>query len=306
MRGRPSWDWKRSTLIKLYRHGSRLTFRTYTSLSRDLSEEVPHSKTVRGKFVWVDGLRDELIRGHVRTAMKVQRLQSARTCGFWYGERDGGGGVGQSASAGEKVIYHLHGGAYWIGTAHEKDVTSAVNMQALRALDAIYDTRLPKTQKQEQESEAFTDEQVPKRSPHPPSGGPARTQKTSSGGHCKRAFSLDYRLCVPGHPEMGSYPAALLDSLAGYRYLVEDCGFESKNIIVAGDSAGGNLALAMCRYLRDEKIYGMPGAMILLSPWADASRSHAGPSGNPNKFSTAYTNKHSDIISTSTAFSTLR
>lgn len=297
-RARPSWDWKRSTLVMLYRHGARLTFRTYTSLSRDLSKEVPHSKTVRAKFVWVAGLPDELIKGHVRKAMKIQELKSTRTCGFWYGERDGGGGVGQRANAGEKVIYHLHGGAYWIGTAHEKDVTSAVNMEALRALDVIYSSRMPHSE--HGETNGF--QEPPNRSPHPPAGGPATTKKHSSGGHCKRTFSLDYRLCVPGHPEMGSYPAALLDSLAGYRYLVEECGFACENIIVAGDSAGGNLALAMCRYLRDEKLYKMPGAMLLLSPWADASRSHSGPSGSPNKFSTTYTNGHCDIISPSIAF----
>lgn len=306
-RARSSWSWKRSTLVKLYRHGTRLTFRTYTSLSRDITKEVPHSKTVRAKFVWVGGLPDELIRGEVRSTMKLQNIKPTRTCGFWYGERDGGGGVGQRSTAGEKVVYHLHGGAYWIGTAHEKDVTSAVNMQVLRALDTIYDSRMPETDCTfNAHHDLNGNSGNGKYSPHPPNGGPAHRGETvnghKSGGHCKRSFSLDYRLCVPRRPEMGSYPAALLDSLAGYRYLVNECGFEPKNIIVAGDSAGGNLALAMCRYLRDERIEQMPGAMLLLSPWADASRSHSGPYESPNKFSTTYTNSDCDIISPSIAF----
>lgn len=237
-RARPSWTWKRSTLVKLYRHGTRLTFRTHTSLSRDLSKEVPHSKTVRGKFVWVDALSEDLVRGDVRRMMNVQGLKLHRTCGFWYGERDGGNGVGQRALPNEKVVYHLHGGAYWIGTAHEKDVTAAVNVQVLKALSRIYNSR---------KSEA---------SAHP---SPNNAPKSDKDGLCKRAFSLDYRLCVPGRPNVGSFPAPLVDALAGYRYLVRECHFEPKNIILAGDSAGGNLALAMCRYLRDEKIDDMPG-----------------------------------------------
>ncbi|UZJ55963.1 hypothetical protein CBS101457_005283 [Exobasidium rhododendri] len=301
-RARRSWSWKRSTLVKLYRHGTRLTFRTYTSLSRDITKEVPHSKTVRAKFVWVEGLPDEAVQGEIRRIAKLQNLKPTRTCGFWYGERDGGGGVGQRATAGEKVVYHLHGGAYWIGTAHEKDVTSAVNMEVLRALDKIYQARLPEKQSKEDGLVAVD----PMPSPKPPNGGPASHMNGSggpaSGGHCKRSFSLDYRLCVPEKPEMGSYPAALLDALAGYRYLVQECGFEPRNIIIAGDSAGGNLGLALCRYLRDTKVEEMAGALVLLSPWADASRSHSGPTTAPNKFSSSYFNRDCDIISPSLAF----
>lgn len=296
-RERPSWTWKKSTLVKLYRHGTRLTFRTHTSLSRDLSKEVPHSKTVRAKFVWVEGLSDDFVRGELKRMLEIQGLTTVRTCGFWYGERDGGGGVGQKASPNEKVIYHLHGGAYWIGTAHEDDVTSAVNVQILKALNQIYSQRMPSAneigKKEMQNSNAQP-------SPHPPEGGPGG----GSGGVCKRAFSLDYRLCVPGRPEVGSFPAPLADAVAGYRYLVNECDFEPKNIIIAGDSAGGNLALALCRYLRDEKLDGLkvPGAMLLLSPWADTSRSHSGPISRPNTLDSVWRNRKSDIIANSAAF----
>ena len=123
-----------------------------------------------------------------------------------------------------------------------------------------------------------------------------------SAGRLQRSFSLDYRLCVPGKPKAGSYPAALLDALAGYLYLVRVCGFDPDRIVIAGDSAGGNLALALCRYLRDEEVERMPGALLLLSPWADVSRSHSGPTGAPNLMSSVYMNKNSDIISPSLAF----
>lgn len=238
-RARASWTWKRSTLVRLYRHGTRLTFRTHTSLSRDISKAVPHSETLRCKFVWIDPTPEEDIKGELRRAMKLQQMQSTRTCGFWYGEplqgadlaqaSAGDAGVGRRAGVNEKVVYHLHGGAYWIGTAHEDDVTAAVNTEVLRYLAQIYDSG---------------------------------ESKSTSCNRCTRSLSLDYRLSVPTKPRLGSYPAALLDAVAGYLYLVRHCGFKASNIIVAGDSAGGNLGLALCRYLRDEKIAEVPGRSV--------------------------------------------
>ncbi len=46
----------------------------------------------------------------------------------------------------------------------------------------------------------------------------------------------------------------------------------------------------------------MPGALLLMSPWVDVSRSHSGPTGAPNLDSTVYTNQNSDIISSMLAF----
>ena len=71
------------------------------------------------------------------------------------------------------------------------------------------------------------------------------------------------------------FPAALLDIIAGYDHLVNVLGFAPENVIVEGDSAGGNLAIALVRYLvenqdhPDAKIPGVPGTLILCSPWVD-------------------------------------
>jgi len=48
--------------------------------------------------------------------------------------------------------------------------------------------------------------------------------------------------------------------------LIEDLHIPPQNIVVAGDSAGGGLALALLMYLRDND-YPLPAGAILMSPW---------------------------------------
>ena len=57
------------------------------------------------------------------------------------------------------------------------------------------------------------------------------------------------------------------DGAAAFRWLIER-GYEAKDILFAGDSAGGNLALAVVHRLRSEG-QPLPGGMVLFSPWAD-------------------------------------
>ncbi|EUC67417.1 esterase [Rhizoctonia solani AG-3 Rhs1AP] len=87
-----------------------------------------------------------------------------------------------------------------------------------------------------------------------------------------RVLSVDYRLSsAHPYPVVAPFPSALIDALAGYVYLTRTLGFKPQNVIVSGDSAGGNLALALARYLRDSPELGLgtPGGLVLISPWAD-------------------------------------
>ncbi|WP_198597883.1 alpha/beta hydrolase [Blastococcus atacamensis] len=75
---------------------------------------------------------------------------------------------------------------------------------------------------------------------------------------------LDYRL-APEHP----FPAALDDALAAYRELRERTDRPGRTVL-AGDSAGGWLALTAALRLRDEGS-PLPAALALVSPWLDLS-----------------------------------
>jgi epsilon-lactone hydrolase len=83
----------------------------------------------------------------------------------------------------------------------------------------------------------------------------------ASGVH---ALTFDYRL-APEHP----FPAGLDDAVAVYRALISGSTRPSQ-IILFGDSAGANLAVAMLLVLR---AHGdpLPRAVVLTSPWLDLS-----------------------------------
>lgn len=83
-----------------------------------------------------------------------------------------------------------------------------------------------------------------------------------------QVLPLDYRL-APEHP----FPAAVEDARAAYEWLLEQ-GLESQQVIVAGDSAGGGLALALLLALR-EAGRPLPAAAVCLSPWTDLTGSGA-------------------------------
>lgn len=82
-------------------------------------------------------------------------------------------------------------------------------------------------------------------------------------------LSFEYRL-APEHP----YPAAVGDALAAWDALMLE-GYGARDVVLAGDSAGGNLALVLCHRLRAAG-RRLPGALVLMSPWTDMTMS--GPS----------------------------
>ena len=78
-----------------------------------------------------------------------------------------------------------------------------------------------------------------------------------------RAFVPEYRL-APEFP----YPAALDDAMQSYRHLLSNLHIDPRRIILAGDSAGGGLALSTAMRIRDEEL-PQPAAIVAYSPWTD-------------------------------------
>lgn len=79
-------------------------------------------------------------------------------------------------------------------------------------------------------------------------------------------LGFDYRL-APEHP----YPAALEDAMKAWDYLML-LGYGARDVILAGDSAGGNLALVLALKLKAEGRF-LPRGLVLMSPWTDLTAS---------------------------------
>ena len=75
-------------------------------------------------------------------------------------------------------------------------------------------------------------------------------------------LAFDYRL-APEHP----YPAAIEDAVKAWDYLML-LGYGARDIIIGGDSAGGNLALALTLKLKESGRI-LPRGIFLMSPWTD-------------------------------------
>jgi hypothetical protein len=88
-----------------------------------------------------------------------------------------------------------------------------------------------------------------------------------------RAFAVNYRK-APQYP----FPCALQDALAAYLYLLypppeaKHKAIDPSQIIIAGDSAGGGLTLALLQVLRDAGL-PLPAGAIAISPWCDLTHS---------------------------------
>ena len=79
-------------------------------------------------------------------------------------------------------------------------------------------------------------------------------------------FTFEYRL-APENP----YPAAFDDGMAVWKFLTKS-RFKPERVMIAGDSAGGNLALVITQKLKQNG-EAMPGGLVLFSPWTDMTLS---------------------------------
>lgn len=102
----------------------------------------------------------------------------------------------------------------------------------------------------------------------PASGFLSRTLLAHAGGAVDAVFAPQYRLS--GHGGRNPFPAAVQDALTAYLYLIRTVGLPPAAVTLSGDSAGGNIAVALLRYLGEfgEGIgVPPPGRVVLIAPW---------------------------------------
>lgn len=93
------------------------------------------------------------------------------------------------------------------------------------------------------------------------------------------AFAPDYRL-APEYP----FPAAIEDSVAAYRWLLEQ-DIAPNRIVIGGDSAGGGLTIATMLKLREAGL-PLPAAGVCISPWVDLTLAGASYTANNEAIAT--------------------
>ena len=101
-------------------------------------------------------------------------------------------------------------------------------------------------------------------------------------------ITVDYRV-APEHP----FPAALEDALEAYEWLLEQ-GYKNDQIILAGDSAGGGLAMALCHTLK-ARWRGTPAGIVAMSPWTDLTLSGSSYKDNYD-IDPVFGNERSELI----------
>jgi acetyl esterase/lipase len=106
----------------------------------------------------------------------------------------------------------------------------------------------------------------------PEDSEPTATLLNNKLGDNTRSFWLQYRLAGGSNPT--SYPGAMQDAVTAYIYLVDEMGISPSRIVLAGDSTGSTIAVALLRYLasieevQDHELAELPPpkACLLFSP----------------------------------------
>jgi len=137
--------------------------------------------------------------------------------------------------------------------------------------------------------------------------GSGRDDDTGFMARCFLEHAGVTHVCAPQYrlsadpSTYGKFPAPQVqDALTAYLALVHDYGIPGSQIIVSGDSAGGNLALGLCRYISEfnsktkkkkELLLPVPAGVALYSPWVDVPAAlHMDMRMSPN-YGTDYLNR---------------
>ncbi|KAJ6784637.1 hypothetical protein PWT90_04493 [Aphanocladium album] len=97
--------------------------------------------------------------------------------------------------------------------------------------------------------------------------GTNAAQAVLGSGKTARFVWAQYRLAsTPGC----GFPAAIQDAVTYYAYILS-LGYDPKNVVLSGDSAGGNVVLALLRYLHETRVLPLPRGVFAWSPWVEVT-----------------------------------
>lgn len=227
-----SWSIHETILINFMRFISYLVPICNLSLGVIDRETLPLPGTMKlTRAIWIPPLRDELLM----SILKSNHVKPKRCPGFVWGT--GSKDVGEiRVGKGENIILLFNGGGFTTGNSTEGNTLLTfcefyLKSERLTLLSCLilYASALP--------------------------------LKLLSQSKIQHILSVDYRK-VCHDP----FPAQIQDAVSAYFYLVETVKVKPSQIFLAGYSAGGNLVLALARYLR-EGGWDLPNGILLFSPW---------------------------------------
>jgi hypothetical protein len=108
MRPRKSWSLKRTLYTAYLRRLVYAAMRTdlgFTTVAPPTRED----DIQKTGFIWIQPIPEVFVPREVVEMAKNNNIKPVCVGGYWYGERDGEGKVGQKAEPGEKVLFVLHG-----------------------------------------------------------------------------------------------------------------------------------------------------------------------------------------------------
>ncbi|KAJ7750482.1 alpha/beta-hydrolase [Mycena maculata] len=127
-RARKGWSITRSLVMELINAATSIMLQTGLPSPEPL-EKLALSAAKTG-FVWVEPTPD-LIVGDIQRFAQLNEVSALRIGGFWYGARGPGDVVGQRADPREKVIYHLHGGGFVMGSGSPAFLPTAATIEGI-------------------------------------------------------------------------------------------------------------------------------------------------------------------------------
>ncbi|KAK0546501.1 hypothetical protein OC845_004579 [Tilletia horrida] len=186
------------------------------------------------RAIWIPAADKRLLVGQIGDWIKQGNVTVPPVAAYWAGPDRNLDGV--QARSGEITVLNFHGGGFIDHSAHWTDPVSNF-FRLLMEHASRFDSKSGNT-------------------------------TSDSAKLLTRGLNVEYRLS-----NETSWPGIVADAMAAYSYLVDTCKFVPENIFLMGDSAGGNLILALTRHLHETKALPLPGGLVLTSPWTDLSMS---------------------------------